>query len=183
MDSYMDFEAPFSSLFFVSPRLADSAAPAAFCCALDFAGMVGSLRLAPKIERSTYAFVPGSFYDDAGHRTKWRNRLLCSAVLQHTHLCRSKRMTTEQERDFPDRPDEARGVRIPEESSSQEAEDVLDPEGYDESQRAEILEAEGRGATNGVIQTGLFPDDGEGDAAADEVEVDADETNRRGAWR
>src|SRR3546814_2069642 len=72
---------------------------------------------------------------------------------QHTHLCRSKRMTTEQERDFPDRPDEARGVRIPEESSSQEAEDVLDPEGYDESQRAEILEAEGRGPTNGVIQT------------------------------
>src|SRR3546814_16548020 len=71
MDSYMDFEAPFSSLFFVSPRLADSAAPAAFCCALDFAGMVVSLRLAPKIERSTYAFVPGSFYEDAGHRTKW----------------------------------------------------------------------------------------------------------------
>src|SRR3546814_1841395 len=59
---------------------------------------------------------------------------------QHTHLCRSKRMTTEQERDFPDRPDEARGVRIPEERSSQEAEDVMDPEGYDESQRAEILE-------------------------------------------
>src|SRR3546814_13385521 len=71
MDSYMDFEAPFSSLFFVSPRLADSAAPAAFCCALDFAGMVVSLRLAPKIERSTYAFVPGSFYDDAGHRPHW----------------------------------------------------------------------------------------------------------------
>src|SRR3546814_17228678 len=94
---------------------------------------------------------------------------------QHTHLCRSKRMTTEQERDFPDRPDEARGVRIPEESSSQEAEDVLDPEGYDESQRAEILEAEGRGPTNGVIQTGLLPDDGEGDADAAEVEDDGDE--------
>jgi hypothetical protein len=28
--------------FGVSPRLADSAAPAAFCCALDFAGIVVS---------------------------------------------------------------------------------------------------------------------------------------------
>src|SRR3546814_16957946 len=71
MDSYMDFEAPFSSIFFVSPRLADSAAPAAFCCALDFAGMVVSLRLAPTIGRSTYAFVLGSFYDAARHRPKW----------------------------------------------------------------------------------------------------------------
>src|SRR3546814_16602951 len=35
---------------------------------------------------------------------------------QPTHLCRSKRTTTEQERDFPDRPDEARGVRLPERS-------------------------------------------------------------------
>src|SRR3546814_16997544 len=77
MDSYMDFEAPFSSLFFVSPRLADSAAPAAFCCALDFAGMVVSLHLAPKIARSTYAFVPGSFYDDAGQigRASCRERV------------------------------------------------------------------------------------------------------------
>src|SRR3546814_6246865 len=84
-------------------------------------------------------------------------------------------MTTEQDRYFPDRPDEARGVRIPEGSSSQEAEDVLDPEGYDESQRAEILEAEGRGPPNGVIQTGLLPDDGEGDEDDDEVEDDEDE--------
>lgn len=30
---------PFNSDFFVSPRLAESAAPAAFCCAFDFAGM------------------------------------------------------------------------------------------------------------------------------------------------
>ena len=28
-----------NSLFLVSPRLAESAAPAAFCCAFDFAGM------------------------------------------------------------------------------------------------------------------------------------------------
>src|SRR3546814_4098684 len=86
MDSYMDFEAPFSSLFFVSPRLADSAAPAAFCCALDFAGMVVSLRLAPKIERSTYAFVPGSFYDDAGHRTKWEEPPSLLRRFGHTHI-------------------------------------------------------------------------------------------------
>src|SRR3546814_13118089 len=86
MDSYMDFEAPFSSLFFVSPRLADSAAPAAFCCALDFAGMVVSLRLAPKIERSTYAFVPGSFYDDAGHRTKWEEPPSLLSRFGNTHI-------------------------------------------------------------------------------------------------
>src|SRR3546814_17876172 len=81
----MDFEAPFSSLFFVSPRLADSAAPAAFCCALVFAGMVVSLRLAPKIERSTYAFVPGSFYDDAGHRTKWEEPPSLLSRFGNTH--------------------------------------------------------------------------------------------------
>src|SRR3546814_17140369 len=54
---------------------------------------------------------------------------------QHTHLCRSKRMTTEQERDFHDRPDEARGVRIPEERYSQEAEDVMEPEGRSAERR------------------------------------------------
>ena len=36
-------DAPLSSLFGVSPRLADSAAPAAFCWAFDLAGMVGLL--------------------------------------------------------------------------------------------------------------------------------------------
>src|SRR5690606_25003634 len=39
MDSYMEREAPLSSFTGVSPRLAESAAPAAFCCAFDFAGM------------------------------------------------------------------------------------------------------------------------------------------------
>ncbi|CAC49713.1 HYPOTHETICAL PROTEIN SM_b21485 (plasmid) [Sinorhizobium meliloti 1021] len=39
MDSSMPLEAPLSSLFFFSPRLAARAAPAAFCCAFDFAGM------------------------------------------------------------------------------------------------------------------------------------------------
>ena len=38
IDFSMLLEAPFSSDFLVSPRFAESAAPAAFCCALDFAG-------------------------------------------------------------------------------------------------------------------------------------------------
>jgi hypothetical protein len=42
IESNIDFEAPFSSLTFVSPRFAASAAPAAFCCAFDFAGMTDS---------------------------------------------------------------------------------------------------------------------------------------------
>ncbi len=36
----MDLAAPSSSLTFCSPRLAASAAPAAICCALDFAGIL-----------------------------------------------------------------------------------------------------------------------------------------------
>src|SRR5690606_5919570 len=39
IDLYMLFEAPFSSFTLVSPRLAESAAPAAFCWASDLAGM------------------------------------------------------------------------------------------------------------------------------------------------
>jgi hypothetical protein len=35
----IDFDAPFSSLFGVSPRFADKAAPAAFCWAFDLAGI------------------------------------------------------------------------------------------------------------------------------------------------
>ena len=42
IDSYMLLDAPLSSLTGVSPRLAASAAPAAFCCAADFAGIVAS---------------------------------------------------------------------------------------------------------------------------------------------
>src|SRR5690606_18662479 len=40
IDSYIDFDAPLSSPTLVSPRFADSAAPAAFCWDFDFAGMV-----------------------------------------------------------------------------------------------------------------------------------------------
>jgi hypothetical protein len=41
----IDFDAPFSSPLLFSPRLADSAAPAAICCALDFAGMIISWKI------------------------------------------------------------------------------------------------------------------------------------------
>jgi hypothetical protein len=40
IDSTMLRDAPLSALFRVSPRLAASAAPAAFCWAFDFAGIV-----------------------------------------------------------------------------------------------------------------------------------------------
>lgn len=39
IDLYMLLDAPLSLLGLVLPRLAESAAPAAFCCAADFAGM------------------------------------------------------------------------------------------------------------------------------------------------
>lgn len=42
IDSYMSLDAPRSSDFFVSPRLALRAAPAAFCCCFDFAGIAGT---------------------------------------------------------------------------------------------------------------------------------------------
>jgi hypothetical protein len=40
IDFSIEREAPFSAVFLMSPRLAASAAPAAFCWAFDFAGMV-----------------------------------------------------------------------------------------------------------------------------------------------
>lgn len=54
-------------------------------------------------------------------------------------------------------------------------EDLFADEGYDESQRAEILEAEGRGPTANAIQTNILPDLGGGDADDDEIEDDADD--------
>ena len=53
-----------------------------------------------------------------------------------------------------------------------------DEEGYDEEQRAEILEVESTGFTDGTIQTDLRPDTGGGDADDDEVEDDADRLDR-----
>lgn len=43
IDLYMPRDAPLSLLGLVLPRLAESAAPAAFCCAADLAGMVDLL--------------------------------------------------------------------------------------------------------------------------------------------
>src|SRR5947209_15592900 len=45
IEDAIDFDAPFSLLFGVSPRLADRAAPAAFCCAADLAGIRTLLEL------------------------------------------------------------------------------------------------------------------------------------------
>src|SRR5690606_35569855 len=42
IEACIDFDAPLSSLTLLSPRLAESAAPAAFCCAFDLAGMMAS---------------------------------------------------------------------------------------------------------------------------------------------
>ena len=54
IDEAIDFDAPLSLLFGVSPRLAERAAPAAFCCAADFAGIdilpgMSMKRLIPQI--------------------------------------------------------------------------------------------------------------------------------------
>ncbi len=45
----MDLDAPFNELTLRSPRLADRAAPAACCCAFDFAGMVISFKKPPPV--------------------------------------------------------------------------------------------------------------------------------------
>ncbi len=53
-------------------------------------------------------------------------------------------------------------------------EDHYDAEGYDDTQRAEILEAESVGPTDGIIEIDISPDLGGGDADDDEIEDDAD---------
>lgn len=52
--------------------------------------------------------------------------------------------------------------------------DGYDEEGYDESQRAEILEATRDGPTDGIVLTDLIPD--LGDDPEDDLEMTADET-------
>lgn len=52
--------------------------------------------------------------------------------------------------------------------------DGYDEEGYDESQRAEILEATRDGPTDGIVLTDLMPD--LGDDPEDDLEMTADET-------
>jgi len=68
------------------------------------------------------------------------------------------------ENDFDGRIDVPGGAR---------PEDEPDLEGYDESQRAEVAEFEGRGPTDGVLMTDLMPDLG-GDIDDDEIEDDED---------
>src|SRR5688500_483599 len=51
---------PLSSLLGVSPRLADRAAPAAFCCAFEVAG-IGFLRLAHRKEPAGELAVPSGY--------------------------------------------------------------------------------------------------------------------------
>ena len=58
IDLYMPRDAPLSLLGLVLPRLAESAAPAAFCCAADLAGMVDLL---VTVTQTTNAPSPRAF--------------------------------------------------------------------------------------------------------------------------
>ena len=58
-------------------------------------------------------------------------------------------------------------------SQGHRAEDDVDIEGYDETQRAEIAEIEGDGPNDGIVMTDLQPDLG-GDLDDDEIEDDED---------
>ncbi len=62
--------------------------------------------------------------------------------------------------------------------------DGYDEEGYDESQRAEILEATRDGPTDGVLLTDLEPDlgnDDEEDEPIDELDMDSEEVGEADA--
>lgn len=62
--------------------------------------------------------------------------------------------------------------------------DGYDEEGYDESQRAEILEATRNGPTDGVLMTDLDPDlgeDDEEDESIDELDMDSEEVGETDA--
>src|SRR5690606_7455805 len=62
----IDFEAPLSSDFGVSPLLADRAAPAAFCWAADLAGMTQT----PFVQEQTGPGRQGSRFSGGDHRTQ-----------------------------------------------------------------------------------------------------------------
>jgi DNA-directed RNA polymerase subunit delta len=64
------------------------------------------------------------------------------------------------------------GYRVPGEGPG---DDGFDEEGYDESQRAEILEVTGDGPTDGTILTDLNPDIGADDDDDDDLEMESDE--------
>lgn len=61
--------------------------------------------------------------------------------------------------------------------------DGYDEEGYDESQRAEILEATRDGPTDGVLLTDLEPDlgDDDEDEPLDEIDMDSEEVGETDA--
>ncbi|RYD48214.1 MAG: DNA primase [Sphingomonadales bacterium] len=65
------------------------------------------------------------------------------------------------------------GIQVPAQGSG---DDGFDEEGYDESQRAEILEATSGGPTDGAILTDLMPDLGnDGDSDEDDLRMADDE--------
>ncbi len=61
--------------------------------------------------------------------------------------------------------------------------DGYDEEGYDESQRAEILEATGSGPVDGAIMTDLDPDLGsrDDDEPEDDIDMDSEEVGESDA--
>ena len=63
----------------------------------------------------------------------------------------------------------------PDDRKDRGPEDLGDKEGYDESQRAEILEAEGRGPVKDAVQTDIPPDLGGPDPDEDEIEDEEDD--------
>lgn len=65
------------------------------------------------------------------------------------------------------------GYRVPGEGPG---DDGFEEEGYDESQRAEILEVTRDGPTDGTILTDLSPDIGDDDDDDEDLEMDSDET-------
>ncbi len=73
------------------------------------------------------------------------------------------------------------GHQVP---SAGSGDDGYDEEGYDESQRAEILEVTGNGPTDGVMMTNLNPDLGADDAedeGIDDLDMDSEEVGETDA--
>jgi len=73
------------------------------------------------------------------------------------------------------------GHQVP---SAGSGDDGYDEEGYDESQRAEILEVTGNGPTDGVMMTNLNPDLGTDDAedeGIDDLDMDSEEVGETDA--
>ena len=70
------------------------------------------------------------------------------------------------------------GHQVP---SAGSGDDGYDEEGYDESQRAEILEATRSGPTDGIVLTDMAPDlgdDDEEDEPIDDLDMDSEEVGK-----